>query len=169
MMQTVNFNCSSCAKTMAVGLNLLGRNVRCPHCKQVIQAPASSAILSAGVQQTPTRDSKSLGHDGMLERPQSDAPTLPEPIASTTDAPADHAVGANDFDNPFAMNNDAAVGQGSWAKASQSESEPEIASPAPAAKSGGGPLIWMLLAYGAIVTIIAAYLFYERTQQAVGP
>src|SRR6516162_7345418 len=40
-MQTHNFNCSHCGKLMAVGLNLLGRNVRCPHCKQVVQAPAS--------------------------------------------------------------------------------------------------------------------------------
>ncbi len=41
-MQTLNFNCSFCGKLMAVGMNLLGRNVRCPHCKQVVQAPASS-------------------------------------------------------------------------------------------------------------------------------
>jgi len=40
-MQTVNFNCSFCGKPMAVGMNLLGRNVRCPHCKQVVQAPAT--------------------------------------------------------------------------------------------------------------------------------
>jgi DNA-directed RNA polymerase subunit RPC12/RpoP len=45
-MQTVNFNCSHCGKLMAVGLNLLGRNVRCPHCKQVVLAPAS-AVPSA--------------------------------------------------------------------------------------------------------------------------
>lgn len=41
-MQTVNFNCSHCKKLMAVGLTLLGRNVRCPHCKQVVQAPATA-------------------------------------------------------------------------------------------------------------------------------
>jgi len=41
-MQTVNFNCSHCKKLMAVGMNLLGRNVRCPHCKQVVMAPATA-------------------------------------------------------------------------------------------------------------------------------
>ncbi|MCE9530864.1 MAG: hypothetical protein K8T89_07040 [Planctomycetes bacterium] len=41
-MQTVNFNCSNCQKLMAVGMNLLGRNVRCPHCKSVVQAPATA-------------------------------------------------------------------------------------------------------------------------------
>jgi phage FluMu protein Com len=39
-MQTVNFNCPHCGNLMAVGTNLLGRNVRCPHCKQVVRAPA---------------------------------------------------------------------------------------------------------------------------------
>lgn len=39
-MQTVNFNCPHCGNLMAVGLNLLGRNVRCPHCKQVVRAPS---------------------------------------------------------------------------------------------------------------------------------
>lgn len=41
-MQTVNFNCPHCGNLMAVGSNLLGRNVRCPHCKQVVRAPAAS-------------------------------------------------------------------------------------------------------------------------------
>lgn len=40
-MQTVNFNCPHCGNLMAVGTNLLGRNVRCPHCKQVVRAPAA--------------------------------------------------------------------------------------------------------------------------------
>ena len=46
-MQTVNFNCTFCGKLMAVGINLLGRNVRCPHCKQVVQAPASAGPSGA--------------------------------------------------------------------------------------------------------------------------
>ena len=41
-MQTVNFNCPHCGNLMAVSTNLLGRNVRCPHCKQVVQAPATA-------------------------------------------------------------------------------------------------------------------------------
>jgi phage FluMu protein Com len=40
-MQTVNFNCPHCGNLMAVGANLLGRNVRCPHCKQVVRAPVA--------------------------------------------------------------------------------------------------------------------------------
>src|SRR3954470_18692725 len=41
-MQTVNFHCPHCGNLMAVGTNLLGRNVRCPHCKQVVRAPAAA-------------------------------------------------------------------------------------------------------------------------------
>src|SRR3954468_9413454 len=48
-MQTVNFNCPHCGNLMAVGTNLLGRNVRCPHCKQVVRAPAAVGD-AAGVQ-----------------------------------------------------------------------------------------------------------------------
>jgi len=40
-MQTVNFHCPHCGNLMAVGTNLLGRNVRCPHCRQVVRAPAA--------------------------------------------------------------------------------------------------------------------------------
>ena len=41
-MQTVNINCTHCSKLMGVSIELLGRNVRCPHCKQVVQAPTSA-------------------------------------------------------------------------------------------------------------------------------
>lgn len=41
-MQTVNFNCPHCGNLMAVGTNLLGRNVRCPHCRQVVRAPSAA-------------------------------------------------------------------------------------------------------------------------------
>ena len=41
-MQTIHFTCLHCKNLMAVGANLLGRNVRCPHCKQVVQAPAAN-------------------------------------------------------------------------------------------------------------------------------
>src|SRR5215218_5165822 len=42
-MATVNFSCPHCGKLMGVGQELLGQHVRCPHCKQVLQAPVQSA------------------------------------------------------------------------------------------------------------------------------
>ena len=41
-METVKFQCGKCQKVMAVGADLLGKQVRCPHCQQVIMAPASA-------------------------------------------------------------------------------------------------------------------------------
>jgi len=53
-MQTVNFNCPHCGNLMAVGTNLLGRNVRCPHCKQVVRAPAGAGEAPAVQAPPPT-------------------------------------------------------------------------------------------------------------------
>lgn len=46
-MQTVRFQCDKCGKEMAVGDNLLGKQVLCPHCRQVVQAPASATSHGA--------------------------------------------------------------------------------------------------------------------------
>ncbi len=40
-METVNVQCGHCGKLMAVGANLLGQQVRCSHCQQVVLAPAT--------------------------------------------------------------------------------------------------------------------------------
>jgi hypothetical protein len=39
-MQTVNFQCGHCRNLMAVSREFLGQQVRCPHCQQVVLAPA---------------------------------------------------------------------------------------------------------------------------------
>jgi DNA-directed RNA polymerase subunit RPC12/RpoP len=39
-MQTLTFPCPVCGRRMGVGLDLAGRPVRCPHCRQVVVAPA---------------------------------------------------------------------------------------------------------------------------------
>ena len=41
-MQTVNFLCGHCSKLMAVGITSLGMQVRCPHCQQIVVAPANA-------------------------------------------------------------------------------------------------------------------------------
>src|SRR5207249_4280687 len=40
-METVKFPCEHCGNLMAVTMNLIGQQVRCPHCQQVVVAPAS--------------------------------------------------------------------------------------------------------------------------------
>jgi hypothetical protein len=41
-MQTVNFQCGHCNNLMAVTTENLGRQVQCPHCRQIVVAPASA-------------------------------------------------------------------------------------------------------------------------------
>ena len=41
-MQTLTFACPLCARRMGVGLELIGRPVRCPHCRQVVVAPTAA-------------------------------------------------------------------------------------------------------------------------------
>ncbi len=40
-MQTVSFQCGHCHKVMGVTAAYLGKQVRCPHCQQVVMAPAA--------------------------------------------------------------------------------------------------------------------------------
>lgn len=42
-MQTVNFQCGGCGKLMGVSAQYLGQQVRCPHCQQVVVAPAAQS------------------------------------------------------------------------------------------------------------------------------
>src|SRR6516165_2640903 len=42
-MQTVNFQCGHCRNVMGVNADYLGKQVRCPHCQQVVLAPAQAA------------------------------------------------------------------------------------------------------------------------------
>lgn len=41
-MQPLTFPCSACGRRMGVGLALAGKPVRCPHCQQVVTAPATA-------------------------------------------------------------------------------------------------------------------------------
>lgn len=42
-MPTQTFPCPFCGKKMGVGIELLGKKVRCPHCNQILVAPAPAA------------------------------------------------------------------------------------------------------------------------------
>lgn len=63
-MQSINFNCPHCGNLMAVGENLLGRNVRCPHpnCGKIVKAPvaAGQAAIAVAAPPSPSESQKSL-------------------------------------------------------------------------------------------------------------
>ena len=42
MSQPLTFPCPFCGRRMGVGMELVGRHVRCPHCKQIVLAPSAA-------------------------------------------------------------------------------------------------------------------------------
>jgi hypothetical protein len=52
-MTPTTFPCPFCGRKMGVGAELLGHKVRCPHCKQVILAPATGGAATAPVAVVP--------------------------------------------------------------------------------------------------------------------
>jgi hypothetical protein len=88
-MTTATFKCSHCQKLLAVKSAYLGQSVRCPHCQQVVTAPASVAAASAPVP-LPLHFSDdrtgSLFGD-VLTEPRPDAGRLPSPAAAAPSSP----------------------------------------------------------------------------------
>jgi hypothetical protein len=104
-METVQFTCGHCGKLMAVAVADVGQQVHCPHCQQIVQAPAAAATPSDPVftppspQETesifapeePSDDLFGAPPAPRLELPASQAPTVraippappaPEPAVS---------------------------------------------------------------------------------------
>src|SRR5581483_10580632 len=74
-MQTVQFQCGNCHKLMAVSVEHAGRQVRCPHCQQVVVAPTASpqpAAAHPAAQPVVAASEPSVGSSGS-------APLSPEP------------------------------------------------------------------------------------------
>jgi hypothetical protein len=68
--QTLTFPCPFCGRKMGVGAELLGKHVRCPHCKQVVVAPSATAS------QTPSTSA-----------PKDSPPSPPKPVPAPAAAP----------------------------------------------------------------------------------
>jgi hypothetical protein len=47
MSQPLTFPCPFCGRRMGVGMELAGKHVRCPHCKQIVLAPTAAAPTAA--------------------------------------------------------------------------------------------------------------------------
>ncbi|QEL14457.1 hypothetical protein PX52LOC_01345 [Limnoglobus roseus] len=52
-MQPLTFACPKCGRRMGVGLELTGRQVRCPHCRQVVIVPTSMPPKPPAASETP--------------------------------------------------------------------------------------------------------------------
>jgi hypothetical protein len=86
-MQTVTFQCGHCNNLMAVTSDNLGRQVQCPHCQQIVVAPAAQAPAPA-----PQMPSLSIGEsESIFEMPSSD-----DPLDSSTLRPLLGPIGSAD-------------------------------------------------------------------------
>src|SRR5947207_15546235 len=52
-MPSITFQCGNCKNLMAVEDHLLGQQVRCPHCQQVVVVPESTPSTPPPVEPTP--------------------------------------------------------------------------------------------------------------------
>jgi hypothetical protein len=118
-MDTVTLTCGHCGNLMAVTAELLGQQVRCPHCQQVVVAPASPAPLAtAPADPGPVfefqrvKDEESIftphqAHDDIFGDPRPAAVELPperpeclEPPAATVSASPDPASASTIAETP---------------------------------------------------------------------
>ncbi len=57
-MKPLTFPCPKCSKRLGVGLELAGKSVRCPHCREVVVAPSAATATAPGqLAQTGQRES----------------------------------------------------------------------------------------------------------------
>jgi hypothetical protein len=189
-MQTVNFNCPHCGNLMAVGTNLLGRNVRCPHCKQVVRAPAAAGeapSVQVPVPTPPPRQfnvpSQTEHHESIFgERHDEDLfgsePLKPKLPSAPAPAPLPPALEETAYVPPPAAPPGPQYVETqtyevpAYAPPSGTETVPPAEEPpAPAkrmyrpatakAEAPGTPAFaWILLAYSGVITIAAGVLAY---------
>jgi phage FluMu protein Com len=102
-MQTVNFRCGHCNNLMAVGLEFLGQQVRCPTCQNVVVAPAS-ALTPAPAPPAPEPEnlfpriaesedifsSSTQATDSLFDEPAHSLLELPASPLVTPEQPPDH-------------------------------------------------------------------------------
>jgi hypothetical protein len=178
-METVQLQCGSCNKLMAISTQHLGGQVRCPHCQAVVQAPPAPTAPQPQPQAAlteympppvearemesifaPAEPSEDL-FDAGPQRPLVELPAEPQPMAAPTnvmlDAPApqplppmDHAVA------PGAL----PVDDGVEELARLSRHRPVL---------GQGYFVFMamifLVPYSVLMTLFVIYLWYYIATQ----
>ena len=96
-MPALTFACPKCGRRMGVGPQLSGRAVRCPHCKEVVVAPASGATVAT----PPPAAAVSPGGASQPAGPSpSELPTFTPPSQERADSIlAEHADDESLFDS----------------------------------------------------------------------
>jgi hypothetical protein len=108
-MQTVTFQCGHCGKLMGVSSNFLGQQVRCPHCQQVVLAPASAGPAPPPPAPTPTptpvvleptMDLNRTEHEDIFGPPSATDDLFESPSRPRMELPPTLAPSSNPEDSP---------------------------------------------------------------------
>jgi hypothetical protein len=101
--QTLTFPCPFCGRRMGVGIELLGRHVRCPHCKQVVLAPSTAGTSPAPPAAPPPTPASVPSPLGTGSPPAAPKPVAPKPAAPKPPPPAPAPPPEPEPANPFAF------------------------------------------------------------------
>lgn len=87
---THEFPCTHCGKRMAVAEHELGKEVRCPHCREVLTAPPSAEAVGVDAPLGPLTEAQEMRlFAPALEELAPAATEPPEAWPTTAEAPAD--------------------------------------------------------------------------------
>jgi hypothetical protein len=100
-MKPLTFPCPKCEKRLGVGLDLAGKSVRCPHCREVVVAPTAATAPAPDLlsQAAPRESAESIfadpeeSDDGLFAAP-------PRPVLTIT-PPEPQRVPATRLPNPI--------------------------------------------------------------------
>jgi hypothetical protein len=171
-MQTVNFQCGHCGNLMAVSVENLGQQVRCPTCHQVVIAPAVTAAAPPEAPREPGPFDDVFTPPEQPEVPVFDA-DAPAPLEVHHQLPSEEAT----LPIPPATARDNGAATLPWDPPADLHSPPETPHPlsaeppaqpvvvTPRGREGRGvnwflPLVLLpLILYAAAATAVAAYLY----------
>jgi DNA-directed RNA polymerase subunit RPC12/RpoP len=196
-MQTVNFKCGHCGNLMGVSAEYLGQQVRCPHCQQVVVAPAASPALETTLPLMPSAASNNFDNTALLPPPVHDAGAtesfFEQPAPPRLDVPSPPEESTLAFDSrspPVTVSPSVPVTEPpssleipEWMNSTVLAPAPngpaaELRSPPPMQAPRGGMSLGMMLflslvfmplvLYSVLVTVLAI-LFYNHSFQGEPP
>src|SRR5947208_16508516 len=103
-MAVIKFPCAACRKLMAVGPELAGRKVRCPHCHEVMAAPTSAPAGGPTDSEDPFQFNKPPTEDDSIFGEPADEDLFGTPSKAVFDLPppATAPQSSAPAENPFA-------------------------------------------------------------------
>jgi hypothetical protein len=160
-MQTVNFPCGHCGQLMAVSTEHLGTQVHCPHCRQVVDAPAAESPPR------PVSEAESiLGSPDEVSDDLFGGPARPR-----IEFPADQPP---DIDGPTRISATPPPSQAQEPVSGALPSAGSTSMPAtvrpyrPPPRSNLGPILLIfLIPYAIVTTLFIAWLLYNQKKQAL--